>query len=902
MINANQGEPADLSLLDLFRTELETGAKRLEVGLVDLERDQSPEKTEPLMRAAHSIKGAARIVGLDLAVSLAHAMEDMLSAAQHGTLHLTSDHIDVLLKCNDIFLRLSSSPVAGMSAQLSGEEQTIQNLSVKLRTMLSPEPQAQKQTEPKPEQPAVEPEAAPKQSREFSDESMLQLFRVEVETHSRILESGLVELEKNQTPEKIEPLMRAAHSIKGAARIVNLNLEVSLAHAMEDVLSAAQHGNLILHSEHIDLLLRSNDIFSRMSSLTPSEIHSSLSTQSDRVKSLTRSLIDVLTGKPFESSLLEARQLVSALPKKEAAPREETFVRVLADTLNRILGLTGECLIQAKLAKPFSASLLTLKHLYMEVASSFETLLVTVKNTAGLEEVYEKNYETFRLLEQSREILYQHMEEYEIFSRRIENLTDQLYSEVISSRMTPFSDGLLGFPRMVRDLSRRLGKKVNLVIQGGSTPVDRDILEKLESPLTHILRNAVDHGIETPDVRAAAGKKPEGTLRIEARHMFGMLNIIIQDDGMGIDPEKLRKKVVRDGHVSDEMAKNLTRDELFEFLFLPGFTTHEKVTEVSGRGIGLDVVLSMLHSVSGSIRIESEPGRGTTFHLHLPITLSVVRALLMDIAGETYALPLTRIEHVIDFSAKELKTVEDRPICIFEGENIGIVNARQILRLPQGDNTPDSLPIAIISDRLNRYGFVVDRFLGQAELVVRPLDARLGKIPTISSGAILEDGSPVLIMDADDLVRSIDEFVTHGKPEKIGNGKVNQSVKKKILVVDDSITVREAERKMLQSRGYEVSAAVDGMDAWNTLLKREAFDLVITDIDMPRMNGLELIGRIKNNPDFSRIPIIIISYKDREEDRMKGLDAGADYYLTKASFHDDRLFDAVNDLLARSIQ
>jgi len=895
LISANQGNPADLSLLDLFRTELETGARRLEAGLVDLERDQSPEKTEPLMRAAHSIKGAARIVGLDLAVSLAHAMEDMLSAAQRGTLRLTSDHIDVLLKCNDIFLHLSSAPVAGLSAQLSGEEQKINDLSAKLRTLLSPEPSAQKQTEHEPEQPGVE--ATPKQNKEFSDESMLQLFRVEVETHSRILDSGLVELEKNQTPEKIEPLMRAAHSIKGAARIVNLNLEVSLAHAMEDVLSAAQHGNLTLHSEHIDLLLRSTDIFSRMSKLTPSELYNSLSAQSDRVKSLTRSLIDVLTGKPFESSLMEAMQLIAAPPKKEPVPKEETFVRVLADTLNRILGLAGECLIQAKSAKPFSASLLTLKHLYMEVASSFETLLVTVRNTAGLEEVYEKNYETFRLLEQSRDVLYQHIEEYEIFSRRIENLADRLYSEVVASRMTPFSDGLLGFPRMVRDLSRRLGKKVNLDIQGGSTPVDRDILEKLESPLTHILRNAVDHGIETPDVRAAAGKKPEGTLRIEARHMYGMLNIIIQDDGRGIDPEKLREKVARDGHISEEMAKDLTRDELFDFLFLPGFTTHEKVTEVSGRGVGLDVVLSMLHSVGGAIRIESEPGRGTMFHLHLPITLSVIRTLLMDIDGEPYALPLTRIEHVIDISSKELKTVEDRQFCIFEDENIGIINARQILQFPQKDNPPDTLQIVIISDRLNRYGLVVDRFLGQAELVVRSLDARLGKIPTISAGAILEDGSPVLIMDADDLVRSIDELVTHGKPEKVGNGKVRQSAQKRILVVDDSITVREAERKILQSRGYEVAAAVDGMDAWNTLLKREAFDLVITDIDMPRMNGLELVGRIKNNPNFSRIPVIIISYKDREEDRMKGLDAGADYYLTKASFHDDRLFDAVNDLI-----
>ncbi|MCD6308887.1 MAG: hybrid sensor histidine kinase/response regulator [Candidatus Latescibacteria bacterium] len=893
---------ADYSLLELFKTELETGARLLESGLVALSDDYMPGEIEPLMRAAHSIKGAARIVGLDNAVTLAHGMENVLSSAQSGNIRLSGDKIDALLGCNDFFLRLSKMQVSAMADMLGGAEEEIGELCRRLEETVSPGQPEMKELKKDENGTVVRDKPTEIPGQVFPDESMLDLFRIEVENHSHVLETGLVEIEKDQSPDKIEPLMRAAHSLKGAARIVNLNLEVSLAHAMEDVLSAAQHGNLILNSGHIDLLLRSTDIFIRMSSHDPAELHAALSEQSHTVKTLTRSLIDVLAGKAFESSLQEAMQQTTVkVERRKQEPREDRFVRVLSENLSRILGLAGECLVRAKSSKKFSTSLLGMKQVQMEMDSEAENLSMLIQTGSDIETMLAHAEKLSGYIDRYRESLHQHIEDYELYSRRIENLTNRLYSEVVDSRMTPFSDGLMGFPRMVRDLSKKLGKKIDFEVRGGSTPIDRDILEKLESPLTHILRNAVDHGIESPRDRLSAGKEDEGSLVVEARHMYGMLNIIIKDDGRGINTESIRKKVVRNGHTTDAIAADLSDDELYEFLLLPGFTTHDEVTEVSGRGVGLDVVASMLHSVGGTMRIESRVGEGTAFHLQLPITLSIVRTLLLDIGGELYALSLTRIEHALEIGAKQLKTVEGRQFCVYDGENIGVVHARQILKLPPVDTPPESFFILIISDRLDRYGLVVDRFLGQSELVVRPLDPRLGKIPTISACAMLEDGSPVLIMDADDVVRGIDDLISQGNLDTmVTAGKDAHHRMKRILVVDDSITVREVERKILENRGYQVTTALDGMDAWNILLKQDMFDLIISDIDMPRMNGFELVEKTKQDKNLKEIPIIIISYKDREEDKIQGLEAGADYYLTKSSFHDDSLLGAVRDLIGES--
>ncbi len=340
--------------------------------------------------------------------------------------------------------------------------------------------------------------------------------------------------------------------------------------------------------------------------------------------------------------------------------------------------------------------------------------------------------------------------------------------------------------------------------------------------------------------------------------------------------------------------------ELLEFIFLPNFSTRDEVSQVSGLGVGLDVVHSAVQEVRGVIRTSTEQGLGTSFELQLPLTLSVMRSLLVDISDELYAFPLAAIDHVIRLGGNEVREIEGRQYITFNQERVGLVYANQVLekegRKEKADGQ-DELLVLMLSNRYNRYGLIVDEFIEIRDLVVQPLDPRLKKVQDISSVAILEDGTPVLIVDVDDMVRTIDSLITGNRLRRIGGEDlfIERSVKR-ILVVDDSITVREVERKMLSLKGYDVITAVDGLDGWN-ILRNEDFDLVVTDVDMPRMNGIELVKLIREDGNYSALPVIIVSYKDREEDRNQGLEAGADYYLTKGSFQDETLTRAVEDLI-----
>ncbi len=739
------------------------------------------------------------------------------------------------------------------------------------------------------------------------DLSLMDLFRIEVENNSRVLESDLVKVEADPTPTRIEPLMRAAHSIKGAARIVGLDRGVKLAHAMEDMLSAAQHATFKLTAESVDILLRGNDVFKRLATTEPAAIPAQLEQDAETILEITQSLRVMLeTGSPAPGT--PATPVPAAPPApapKPVSPPDQAktdggFVRVQSESLNRLMGLAGESMVQSKALPVFSSVLHRIKSAQQDLQATLENMIQSQATVGSVEKIRLKLNESLVQSNQVSLMLEKQIEQSELYAQRMEYLSNRLYDEVISSRMCPFTDGVHGFPRLVRDLARQQGKQVNFRIDGQNTRVDRDILEMLESPLTHLLRNAVDHGMESPSERMRAGKPAEGNLIMEARHGAGMLQVVIRDDGCGIDQEDLRRKVVEKGYVTRDMAANLTPAELIDFLFLPGFSTAEKVSEISGRGVGLDVVRNMVNQVGGSIRVESQHGTGTAFYLQLPLTLSVLRTLLVEIDGELYAISLARVDRLLHLASTDLQVLEERQFCLLDNEPVGIIHGRQVLQLP-GAGTPsiNELAIVVISDHMNRYGLVVDRFVSQRELVVLPLDARLGKIPDVGAGAIMDDGTPILILDVDDMVRSIDNVLAHGKLARVGGGDdggEKVTARKHVLVVDDSLTVREVERKLLENRGYDVSVAVDGMDGWN-ILQTGKVDLIITDIDMPRMNGIELVRRIKQSPHLAQLPVMVVSYKDREEDRLAGLEAGANYYLTKSSFHDETLLNVVQDLI-----
>ena len=750
---------------------------------------------------------------------------------------------------------------------------------------------------------------------DLSGFSMLELFRLEADTQTAVLSAGVLAIEKlEHSPAAIESLMRAAHSLKGAARIIGLEPAVRVAHAMEEVFVAAGKGLVTVQPEHADVLLAGSDFLASIARADDALVPDG--PWGERADRLVTQLAAIRSGRTGQEPPMRstpppliphvpaetAPATAPPSPPPKALDHGDRVVRVSADSLSRLVGLAGESLVEARQLPALVAGLHSLRSMQGKLCNTVAALEEWHRG-ASLQDPVASTALLSILREQAGSVLAglsQRCEEFASLAGRNEDLSGRLHHEVISSRMRPLAECIRGFPRLVRDVARSLGKQVRLEVRGEQTGVDRDILDKLESPLSHLIRNALDHGIESPDRRVAAGKPPVGTILLEARHRAGALTITITDDGEGIDIERLRAKTVTSGLVAGPLADQLSEQELLEFLFLPGFSTKDVVTEISGRGVGLDAVHRMVKAVGGSVRVATQPGRQTVFTLQVPITMSVIRALLVDIGGEPYAFPLTRIDQILRCQHADIRSVEGRQYVDRGGVSIGLVLAPQILGLEPSAPPPsaDALSVVVISDHGQQFGVIVDAFLGERDLEVRPLDPRLGAVPDINSASLLENGDPVLIIDVEDLVRSIDTLLTGRRLKRVEYVPTPEqpSRRKRILVVDDSITVRELERQLLLSHGFAVEVAVDGMDGWNALREGQ-YDLVVSDVDMPRLDGIGFVSLIKADPERKDIPVVIVSYKDREEDRLRGLEAGANRYLTKASFHNETFLQTIVDLI-----
>jgi two-component system sensor histidine kinase and response regulator WspE len=834
------------SLMELFRMEAEQHTATLSAGLVALEGGSAaPESIEPLMRAAHSLKGAARIVGLDAAVQVAHAMEDAFVAAQKGQLVLRPEHVDILLRGVDFLVQI---------AQL-GED----------------------------ELPAWQAEHAAEVDALVADLTAVKEGRAEAAPRA-------------DTPPAEPPAAGATAAEAGPPGS-----------------GAGPQGRLDPSRPDVDA--PGSDSSPRGMATEGSGPPSGPGWLGSK---------PAPAGEPPGEGPSAPAPAPLPAPPSEPAERDrerdhDRVVRVTAESLTRLMGLAGEALVQSHRLRPIVDVLWRLRERQTQLLESLQVLEDRLSGTdggrgpAGLggaagRELLSRT--RGRAVENSQ-ALAEAIESLESFTHDSEDLSSRLHHEVLASRMRPLADGIRGFPRLVRDLARELGKEAKFEVVGETTGVDRDILDRLEAPLNHLIRNALDHGLESPEERRAAGKPAAGTIRLEARHRAGMLQLVLSDDGRGIDAERLRAKVLERGLADPAMARRLGEAELLDFLFLPGFSTKEQVTAVSGRGVGLDVVHSMVHAVRGSVRIANRPGKGTRFILQLPITVSVIRALLVEIADEPYAFPLSRIDRIVMVAPGDVRDLEGKPHVLLDDHLVGLVEATRVLEVEpaaegghgQGRRAGDALPVVVASDRSHRFGVVVDRFLGERDLRVSPLDARLGKVPNISSSSVLEDDWPVLIVDVEDLIRSVDNLLSGRRLGKLAAEAESAGTKaralRRVLVVDDSITVRELERQLLEGRGYVVDTAVDGVDGWNAV-RSGRYDLVVSDIDMPRMDGIQLVRHIKEDARLQAIPVVVVSYKDREEDRIKGLDAGANAYLTKSSFHDQTFLTTVADLIGEA--
>lgn len=769
---------------------------------------------------------------------------------------------------------------------------------------------------------------------------MRGFFWKELEERVEVLTQHLLELEQGlSSPKRLETMMRMAHTIKGGARLADIDPVMQLAHILEDIFVSAQQQKITINSNHTDLLLKGVDTVIQLSRQATQQSGIEAATLQDYQllkQELKKVLVDAdsfkgeandgndavdeptegvssdcndtvdVVDEPVEAVSTDCNNTVVVDERVEAVSADcddtvaERVIRVNAEKLNKVIGLAGELSVESRQLKKFWQDNIKLRRNARTMSQTAEKCIELIKNHHINES--DKHY-LKELMSESLAIesaVNHNCEVLENYERKTTGLTDKLIRETLAHRMRPFKEGTQGLLRLARTVSKKLGKQAHLDIRGENTRVDRDILEKLNVPLTHLIQNAIDHGLETAEARREAGKPEEGHIVVEAGHKAGLLVVTVKDDGGGIHREKLRQSIIKKKMATEEMVANMSDAELYEFLLLPNFSLKDQVSTVSGRGVGMDLIHEMMQELRGRIVIHSEEGRGCCFELLLPLTLSMLRCVVVEVSGFYYALPVGPLNQVITFSKKSINTLENRQyIRSSSGVQLGLVNAHQLLELPETQQEGAYQYAMVLGRGAYQYAMTVDSVMGETTLVERPIDSRMGKIQDVSSAAFLDDGTSILILDIDDLILSIERLITGGRVDRCDNfysADERAASAKRILIVDDSMTVRELERSLLEDRGYQVDVAVDGADGWNAV-RMNHYDLVVSDIDMPRMDGFEFVTHIRSEFRLQHLPVIIVSYKDRESDRKRGMEVGADHYLTKGSFMDETFISTVKNLI-----
>ncbi|MFB8787420.1 MAG: response regulator, partial [Potamolinea sp.] len=487
-------------------------------------------------------------------------------------------------------------------------------------------------------------------------------------------------------------------------------------------------------------------------------------------------------------------------------------------------------------------------------------------------------------------------------STKLESIAGELREKIGTLRLLPLSTIFQLFPRMVRDLARQQSKEVELIIEGGETTADKRILEEIKDSLMHMIRNAIDHGIETPEEREKLGKPPVATIWLRGYQNANNIVIEVADDGRGLDSEKIKQTAIKRKLYHPEELANMTPSQIHSLIFVPGFSTRTFITEISGRGIGLDVVRTNVERFKGNIQIESTPGQGCSFRLQLGTTLATLNVLLLEVQGIVHALPIEFVQTSLLVLQDEISTIEGRESISFDGKNISVANLADLLELSnssvylsnakveQQKNALRSCILLKVGDE--QFGFFVDRLLDTQEVVIKPQSQLLKRVRNVTGATILASGEVCMILNPPDLLKSLQHTTS------VVSIKSRETVKRKsvILLVEDSIPVRTQEKRLLEKAGYEVVIAVDGLDGYNQLKTRN-FDAVISDVEMPNLDGFSLTAKIRQNQKYDELPIILVTTLAGDEDKKRGADAGADAYIIKGKFNQAFLLETLGRLV-----
>jgi len=590
----------------------------------------------------------------------------------------------------------------------------------------------------------------------------------------------------------------------------------------------------------------------------------------------------------------------AASPAGQRAHAEET-VRVSRERLDLLATLAGDIYLSHARGEDRLRRLRALVELTKVQARAAMSLRQALSAMGGgavsgaVGHAHDELSETLgRMRRQVHDLLREERDE----SLRVGHSVVELRQRVREMQMLPVGTLFDAYPRMVRDLARDLGKHARLIVEGADVEIDRRVLDEIRDPLLHLLRNAVDHGLESPAERTRRGKPPQGSVTLSARAEGDQVVIEVRDDGGGIDPAMLRAIAVRKGVLEPARAEEASDEQILQVIFSPGFSSRDAVTDISGRGVGLDVVREKAERLEGSLVVRSEIGRGSRFEMRVPLTLSLARLVVVRAGGLLVAMPAANIVEARRIKLSEVQGVEGYPAMDWEGRPIPLASLAQLLKRQETPPDDDGRTVAILEWQGRHLGFVVDALAGEREAVVKRLSHFLGDIPNVAGATILSSGEIVVVLNIPQLVASTLGLAPL-RLETRGRGDERQAAarRRRLLVVDDSIIVRDMMKGVLEAAGYDVSLAVDGLDGLEKQLAGR-YDAVISDVEMPRMDGFELTRSLRQSEAGARVPVVIVTTLDSQESRERGLREGASAYLVKNLLDMSQLLGTIERLVS----
>ncbi len=770
-------------------------------------------------------------------------------------------------------------------------------------------------------------------------QDFIALFIAEAEERLTKMDSALVQLEKN--PDSIgliKDLNREAHSLKGSSRAFEfLNIQ-DIFHKIENFFDYIIMNKKSANSEIIDIVFESLDVVRKILKDSDDELDvSELCMDLDNcMKSISKqdkcTLIAKIKKKsvPVKENIKKETEEIPLKPSPEKADKIDTpkvqikektksrkktsqqeisqidYIRVPLNKVNTLLDLVGEVVVdRMNISEKINDTKVFFKNI-KNIQKTFSNLTEVIQKTSGtdndiINELVGKGRNELHLLEEEYSRTYESLSEDLYY---MDPIIDDLQKRIKDLRMLPCRTVFEAYPRMVRDIASKENKIVNLEIVGEDTELDMKMLEAIKNPLMHIVRNCIDHGIELPEERELKGKSKEGSIKISVRIEGAHTVISIEDDGRGIDLDKIREDSLKKKMFLPEELEIMTDNEIKNIIFMNGYSSSKVITDVSGRGIGLDIAKRDIERLQGQVLIDSTKDSGTVFNIVLPITISIFKVILVESNEMVFAVPMASITKCLNIDSDEISTIEGKMAIELNDHIIPVVDLQDILQLPvvkyinnsskKLSRDKDKVSLFILSSLSSQIGFIVDKIIGDREVFIKNLGNHIGKVDNISGAAILENGQAIVTLDTTELIVNSTLVRSRTAETKLTSSK--DESQKQVLIVDDSFSTRELTKNILETHDYLVDSAIDGLDAMDKVAQK-SYDLIVTDIQMPRMDGFEFCETIKNNDEYKEIPIIIVTTLEKEEDKRRGIEVGAAYYIVKSNFKQETLLEAIERLI-----